>query len=159
ASLLPFLNLKKRIFGGELEIKALKITHRKTEAGKIPSPPSPSYRFFTLQLHTVVSGGEMHLYDVNTAPQFALFDLDHHVAVGQTCGTISFDWDPAMPKFTTHFLKNGIKLLLSADFNSHSFPIISHLVAYFFRSYLPESSLEWEIFKGEINGSVEMAFL
>ena len=161
AALIPFVDLKQRKFGGELSLQQLKIVHQKKELRPVPNPPSPSFLPFTLQLDTQIVNGELFLYDHLSRKNFlqhAYFDLSHHVTAKQTSGSIAFALNPKAPKLVTHFFKEqGGQLELAASFKSQSFPLLSHLVTYFFQSYLPEPILQWDILKGAVNGQLEMA--
>ena len=163
ASLLPFFDWKGRTFGGELKLQQLKIVHQKKEPRPVPTPPPPSFKLMTLHLDTVVEGGEIYLYDCLAENQFfqhARFDLTHHICGERTCGSISFEWDPHSPKFVTHFsTESDARLALTAHFQSHSFPILSHLITYFFQSYLPEPAFQWDILKGTLDGDLTMSLV
>jgi hypothetical protein len=163
ASLHPFLDLRRRLFGGELTLDTLRIVHRKKELRPVLSPPSPSFKFFTLHLNTTIAQGELLLYDYlskNFFFQHAFFDLSHHVRGKQTCGAICFELDPHSPKFTTHFCNEQDKeLQLAAHFESQSFPILSHLTAYFFQNYLPEPAFQWDVVAGRVDGDLKMSII
>lgn len=160
ASFTPSFNLKQRLFGGELILDGLKIVHRKTELRPVPSPPSPTYKLFTFFLDTIVEGGELYLYDYlskNHLFQHSCFDLHHHVFGKETCGTISFELDPDMPKLVAGFKERaGGCVEVSAHFESHYLPDLSHLLTYFFQNYLPEPSFNWDVLKGTIDGDLEV---
>lgn len=167
ASLIPFLDWRERIFGGNLKLCQLKIIHQKMESRPVPTPPSPSSKLFTLHLDTTIEEGELSLYESLSNPgsnhgffQHVHFDLTHHVHGKQMQGAIALKWEADGAQFITHFQSTGgDRVDLSAHFLSHSFPKLSHLVTYFFQSYLPEPSFQWEVLNGSVDGELEVALV
>lgn len=167
ASLIPFLDWKERTFGGNLKLSQLKIIHQKKDSRPVPTPPSPSSKLFTLRLDTMIEEGELFLYESLSDHgsnhgffQHLYFDLTHHVHGKQMQGAIALKWEENGTQFITHFhSRDGDRVDLSAHFLSHSFPKLSHLVTYFFQSYLPEPAFQWEILNGTVDGELEIALI
>gem|GEM_PF-5462119 len=163
ATLVPFLDWKNRFFGGKLHFEGLKIIHHKKELGPVPSPPPPSFKFLTLKLDTSVQNGELFLYDYlarNHFFQHVKFELSHQVEGKQTKGSISFACADETPPFIAHF--HGLddkQLNLTVNLQQHSCSILSHLISYFFHSYVPKSALQWDILGGTIDGNLHLSLM
>ena len=163
ATLVPFLDWKLRVFGGTLNFEELKIVHCKKQIRPVPTPPPPSFKFLTLQLNTIVVGGELLLYDYlacNHLFQKVNFDLNHQVQGKQTYGRIAFKCSPNTPPFIAHF--HGLdeeRLELNVHLERHSCPTLSHLVTYFFHRYMPHTAFQWDVLEGTIDGDLEMVLI
>ncbi|MCC5832441.1 MAG: hypothetical protein JJU12_05290 [Chlamydiales bacterium] len=159
ATLAPFLNVKERELGGILEVEGVRIVNRKTKPENLPSPGSPTLLFLTLNLKTVIRGGEVFLYDYLAHSPFfqrVSFDLDHHVYGDQTFGSVAIDWAENERKLTTHFWRiDDEDVHLNTDLRSHSLPALYNLMAFFFHPYLPQSITHWNFDSGKLNGKLD----
>lgn len=160
AALYPSFSLKKRELGGTLKIKGLRIVNRKTESQNLPSPSSPTLPFLSLNLKTIIEGGEVFLYDyLGTSPLFQClhFDLEHQTGK-KNYGWIAFDWGENEQKLKTHFWRvDDVVVRFKTEFNSHSFPALYELIAYFFHAYMPEPMTHWILDAGKLTGNLELA--
>jgi hypothetical protein len=163
ASLRPFFHLIGRSFGGNLKIDTLKIIHSKKKLRPVPSPPSPSFKLFILKLDTIIENGELLLNDYLSKDDFvhhSFFSLDHHVLGEKTSGTISFHLKSQIPELITHFSNDQKgEVCLSTHFQQQPLNILSRLITYFFRNYLPDTICKWEVSSGLLDGDLDLILI
>lgn len=156
ASLVPSLDLKRRLLGGLLDISGLTITHHKTKAHHLPTPPSPSLPFFSLDLQTHVENGQIALHEETSCQHFT-FSITHNVHEAQASGTLVLDWDEATPPLLVTFSsKEEGEVDLEAVFDGQACDELYALVTYFFQEKLPEPIIHWHIRGGSVEGQIAL---